>query len=259
MDICSISVDQVREPPERHNVDIAALKENKRVFDLTPEFLAHLTFNHCGDSIMQLMGRHPELYNLSLGTCDSIVGLGKQCLGCMIASLPQLALPQLASEHLPEDVVKSPPYGPAMLFACDATQSTPNVAASVVAKTCERLLSQWEPCLGPIWGLDATHPPATDAHEGTEECIRTVHRDRCAFDCVDTGLDIDLNLQGAPRQLWDPSVSPGATEGSHSDHPTESPSEPASPPHSDTLWAVLTLREGWGLLRTLVCQRGWGS
>ena len=70
-----------------HNLDVAALKENKRGFDVTPEFLAHLTFNHCGDSVMKLMGRHPELYNLSLGTRDSIVGQAKHCLGCMIANM----------------------------------------------------------------------------------------------------------------------------------------------------------------------------
>ena len=81
------AVDQVREPCERHNVDVAALKENKRGFDVTPEFLAHLTFNHCGDSVMKLMGRHPELYNLSLGTRDSIGGQAKHCLGCMIANM----------------------------------------------------------------------------------------------------------------------------------------------------------------------------
>ena len=94
-------------------------------------------------------------------------------------------------EHWPEEVVKSSAYGPALLFARDATQSTPEVAAGVVAETCERLLSQWEPGLSPIWGLNAKHPPATDAHEGTEECIRTAHGDRCVVGCADTGLDVD--------------------------------------------------------------------
>ena len=61
-------VDQVRKPYERHDVDIAALTENEKGFDITPESLAHLTFNHCGDSAMKLMGRHPDLYNLSLDT-----------------------------------------------------------------------------------------------------------------------------------------------------------------------------------------------
>ena len=55
------SVHQVRKPSERHNVDIAALKENKKGFDITPEFLVHLTFIHCGDSVMKLMGCHEEL------------------------------------------------------------------------------------------------------------------------------------------------------------------------------------------------------
>ena len=36
---------------------------------------------------MKLMGRHPELYNLSLGTRDSIVGHAKHCLGSMIANM----------------------------------------------------------------------------------------------------------------------------------------------------------------------------
>ena len=35
--------------------------------------------------------------------------------------------------------------------------------------------------------------------------------------------------------MYDPTVSPCATEGSHSDNPAESPSEPASPPHSDAI------------------------
>ena len=51
------AVDQVREPCERHNVDVAALKENKRGFDVTQEFLAHVAFNHCGDILMKLMVR----------------------------------------------------------------------------------------------------------------------------------------------------------------------------------------------------------
>ena len=35
--------------------------------------------------------------------------------------------------------------------------------------------------------------------------------------------------------MFDPTVSPFATEGSHSDDPAESRSEPASPPHSDAM------------------------
>ena len=60
----------------------------------------------------------------------------------------------------------------ALLFARDATRSTPEVAAGVVAETCERFLTQWEPGLVPTWGLDAKHPPAVDSHDNTEECIR---------------------------------------------------------------------------------------
>ena len=68
------AVDQACEPCERHNVDVADLKENKKDIDVTPEVLAHLTFNHCGSSVMNLMGHHLKLYNLSFGTRDSIVG-----------------------------------------------------------------------------------------------------------------------------------------------------------------------------------------
>ena len=96
--------------------------------------------------------------------------------------------------------------------------------------------SLWEPDLGPTWGLDAEHPPAADAHVGTEECIRTVHRDRCVVDCADTGMQIDWKLLGAPRFTWDPTVGRGDPgPGSHSDKPSEEPSEPAPPPHSDAM------------------------
>ena len=48
-------------------------------------------------------------------------------------------------------------------------------------------------------------------------------------------MQVDFKLLGVPRHLWDPNVGPGDLEGCHSDHPTESPSEPASPPHSDAM------------------------
>ena len=149
-------------------------------------------------------------------------------------------------EHWPEDAVKSPPYGPALLFARDATRSTPEVAAGVVAETCERMLSLWEPDLGPTWGFDVEHPPAPDAHVGAEECICTVHRDRCVLDCADTGMQIDWKLLWAPRYMWDPTVGPGDPEGSHSDTLAEAPSEPASPPHSDAMVSAGSARGGGG-------------
>ena len=149
--------------------------------------------------------------------------------------------------------------GQTLLFARDAARSTPEVAAGGVAETSERLLSKWEPGLGPIWGVDVHNSPAIDAHQGTEEYIRTVNRDRCVIDCADTGIHVDWKLLGAPRHFWDASVGPHELEGSHSADPDDPPNEPASPPHSPTLQTVLILREWWGLLRTLVCQRGWGS
>ena len=80
-------------------------------------------------------------------------------------------------EHGPAEVIKSPPYGPALLFArsLDASRSTPEAAAGVVAETRERLLSQWEPGLVPTWGLDAKHRLAVHAHNNIEKCIWTVH------------------------------------------------------------------------------------
>ena len=139
-------------------------------------------------------------------------------------------------EHWPENAVKSPPYGPALLFARDAARSTPEVAAGVVAETFERMLSLWEPDLGPMWGLDARRPPAPDAHVGTEECIRTVHRGRCVVDCADTGMQIDWKLLGSPRFMWDPTVGRDDPDpGYHSDEPSEEPTEPARPSHSDAM------------------------
>ena len=109
---------------------------------------------------------------------------------------PALHTVEHPREHWPEDVVKSPPYGPALLFARNAARSTPEVAAGVVAETIERLLSQWVPGIGPIWGLDAKHPPVDDAHAVKEECIRTMHRDRCIVDGADTGIDVEMNCWG---------------------------------------------------------------
>ena len=56
----SAAVEQVRIRSERHNVDIAALHENSQRQEVTPEFLAHLGFNHCGDNVMKLMRKHPD-------------------------------------------------------------------------------------------------------------------------------------------------------------------------------------------------------
>ena len=67
----------------------------------------------------------------------------------------------------------------------------------MVAETCERMLSLWEPDLGPTRGMDVEHPPAADVHVGTEECVRTVQRNRCALDCADTGMQTDWKLLGA--------------------------------------------------------------
>ena len=82
----SAAVDQVRVRSERDNVNIAALNESSQRKEVTPEFLAHLAFNHCGDNVMKLMRTHPELYDLNLGPLDRVVGEAKHCTGCLVAN-----------------------------------------------------------------------------------------------------------------------------------------------------------------------------
>ena len=86
---------------------------------------------------------------------------------------------------------------------------------------------------GPYMGSGSTH--LTMRHMWVQKNAFRVHRNRFVVDCGDTGMDVDLKLLVAARHMYDPTVSPCATEGSHSDEPAESPSEPASPPHSDDM------------------------
>ena len=130
-------------------------------------------------------------------------------------------------EDWPAGTVRSPPPQPALLFSRDAHRHTPEVAADVVAQTCERLLTMREPGLQPMWGLDADNPPAADAHEGTEEHIREAHRDRNTVDCGNSGMSPDFGI----FQSLAGDTSPLETDGSDSDQPAGAPSEPASPPH----------------------------
>ena len=123
--------------------------------------------------------------------------------------------------------LRSPPPEPALLSSRDAHRHTPEVAADVVAQTCERLLTMREPGLRPTWGLHAIDPPAADADEGTEEHIRDVHRDRHTVDCGNSGMPPDMDI----LESLAGDASPSGTEGSDSDLPTDSPSEPAPPPH----------------------------
>ena len=99
------------------------------------------------------------------------------------------------------------------MLSRDAHRHTPEVAADVVAQTCERLRTLREPGLGPTWGLDAEHPPAADAHEGTEEHIREAHRDRHTVDCGDTGMSPDHDV----LQSLVGDASPLETDDSDSD------------------------------------------
>ena len=78
----SAAVEHVRIRSKRHNVNIAALHEHSQRQEVTPEFLAHVAFNHCGDNVMKLMRKHPDLYNLNLGPVNRVVGHAKRCTGC---------------------------------------------------------------------------------------------------------------------------------------------------------------------------------
>ena len=69
----SAAVEQVRTRSERHNVNIAALNERSQRQEVTPEFLAHLAFTHCGDSVAKLMRKHPELNDFNLGSPGRVV------------------------------------------------------------------------------------------------------------------------------------------------------------------------------------------
>ena len=94
----------------------------------------------------------------------------------------------------PAGTVRSPPPEPALLFSRDAHRHALEVAADVVAQTCEQLPTLREPCLHPTWGLDAENPTAADAHEGIEEHIRNAHRDRHTVDCGNSGMSPDFDI-----------------------------------------------------------------
>ena len=142
---------------------------------------------------------------------------------------PGTALTSLESprNEWPAGTVRSPPPKPALLFSRDAQRHTPEVAADLVAQICERLLTLREPGLPPTWCVDAEHPPASDAHEGTEEHIRDAHRDRHAVDCVYSGMSPDMDILESLAGY----ASLLETDGSDSDQPPGALSEPTPPPH----------------------------
>ena len=82
----SAAVEQVRVRSERHNEHIAALQAGSQRQEVTSEFLAHLAFNHCGDNVMKLMLKHPDLYDLNLGPANRVVGHAEHCTGCLVAN-----------------------------------------------------------------------------------------------------------------------------------------------------------------------------
>ena len=82
----SAVVEQVRIRSERHKVNIAAWNKHSQHKEVTPEFLAHLAFNHRWDNAMKLMRKHSELYDLKLGSPGPAVGQTKHCTGCLVAN-----------------------------------------------------------------------------------------------------------------------------------------------------------------------------
>ena len=82
----------------------------------------------------------------------------------------------------------------------------------------------------PTWGPDAEHPPAADAHEGTEEHIRAENCDRHTVDCGNFGMSPDFDI----FQSLASDASLQATDVSDSDLPAEAPHEPAPPPPAAT-------------------------
>ena len=151
----------------------------------------------------------------------------------------------------PVGTVRLPPPISALVTSREAHRHTPEVAADVVAQTCQRLLTLREPGLRPTWGLDAEHPAAAYAHECTEEHIREAHRDRHTVDCGNSGMSPDFDILQ--------SLAGGAalleTEGSEAGLPAEAPHELAPPPHPAAIGNASPVR-GWGELRPLPWQRG---
>ena len=82
----SAAVEQVRVCSERHSENIAALQAGLQRQEVTPEFLAHLAFKHCGDNVMKLMRKQPDLYDLNLGPANRVVGHAKHCTNCLVAN-----------------------------------------------------------------------------------------------------------------------------------------------------------------------------
>ena len=167
---------------------------------------------------------------------------------------PRRALTGLECPHneWPAGTVHSPPPEPALLFSRDAHRHTPDVPADVAAQTCERLLTLREPGLRPTWGLDAEHPPAADAHEGSEEHMRNAHRDRRTVDCGNSGMSHHIDILDSLE--CDASLL--QTDGSISDKPADAPSEPTPAPRPATMVKTLAQCEGWGGSRRLCHGRG---
>ena len=67
----SAVVEQVRTRSQWHNVHIAALHESSQRAEVT-----------CGDNVIKLMRKHPDLYDLNLGPVNRVVGHAKHCTGC---------------------------------------------------------------------------------------------------------------------------------------------------------------------------------
>ena len=190
-------------------------------------FMSHVNDLATFDSVRAAQPAHEGATTIMAQGCDWTAGehpvVSKQHNhpGRTFSSMNRLR------EDWPAGTGRSPPPEPALIFSRDAHRHTHEVAADVLAQTCERLLTMREPGLRPTWGLDARNPPAADAHEGTEEHIREAHRDWHIVDCGNSGMSPDLHI----LQSLAGDTSPLETDGVHLDQPADAPSEPAPPPH----------------------------
>ena len=54
---------------------------------MSQEFLVHMSFNHCDDSVMKIMAKKPYMFGLNLQSEDLPTSQSKICQGFHVASL----------------------------------------------------------------------------------------------------------------------------------------------------------------------------
>ena len=84
---CTAATDVNSEWSALHT-DVAAFS-NARAVSVSPEFFVHMSFNHCGDTVMKMMAKAPDLYRLHLQPEGLELGQSGQCQGCHISNQRQ--------------------------------------------------------------------------------------------------------------------------------------------------------------------------